>query len=300
MAMLAEYIGEWASLGAAGLWAVAAVLFRRIAADISPLALNLYKGVLAIGMLAIALAVQGELATLPNNAAIALLLASGVIGIGVGDTAFFATLNRMGARRTVLVAETLAPPITVLIAMVVLAEMLPASAFLGIVITLAGVAWVILERSSTTPVEAAKLRSGLALGVVAALCQAIGAVISRAALTQTDIGPLWSSLIRIAGGVAILIFWLPIARERYLTTSLLSTPLCGLLLLTTFIGTFMGIILQQVALQNTSAGVAQTLFATSSLFILPLVAFKGERVSLRAVIGAVVAVGGVAILFGVG
>jgi drug/metabolite transporter (DMT)-like permease len=53
-----------------------------------------------------------------------------------------------------------------------------------------------------------------------------------------------------------------------------------------------------VALRFTSAGIAQTLFSTSPLFVLPLAAWSGEWVSARAVLGAVVALVGVALLFG--
>lgn len=295
--MSMDFTGELAGLAAAGMWAVAAVLFRTIALGISPLVLNLYKGLLAIGMLIIALALQGESVQTPNTAAAIMLLASGVIGIGIGDTAFFAALSRLGARSTVLIAETLAPPMTALIAMFFLAEMLPASVFLAILITLSGVALVVFKPGAMAPSQAARFRSGLVLGLVAALCQAVGAVVSRAALTQTDIGPLWSSLVRILGGIGILTLWLPIARQRFWLSSRPSPGLLGLLVLATFLGTFMGITLQQLALQNTSAGVAQTLFATSSLFVLPLVALRGESVSFRSLLGALVAVAGVAILF---
>ena len=45
---------------------------------------------------------------------------------GIGDTAFFAALNRMGERSTLLVAETLAPIFTALLAVVWISEILNA------------------------------------------------------------------------------------------------------------------------------------------------------------------------------
>jgi drug/metabolite transporter (DMT)-like permease len=64
------------------------------------------------------------------------------------------------------------------------------------------------------------------------------------------------------------------------------------------IGTYLAIWLQQVALKLTSAGIMQTLFSTSPLFVLPLAAALGERVSPRAVLGASVALAGIGLLFG--
>ncbi|NJM47007.1 MAG: DMT family transporter [Alkalinema sp. RU_4_3] len=57
-----------------------------------------------------------------------------------------------------------------------------------------------------------------------------------------------------------------------------------------------GIWLQQIALQHVPTGIAQTLGATSPLFILPMVALMGERVSRRAIAGALLAFTGVATL----
>ena len=59
---------------------------------------------------------------------------------------------------------------------------------------------------------------------------------------------------------------------------------------------YLAIWLQQISLQHTATGVAQTLFATSPVFVLPMVVLMGERVSLRAVCGALAAVAGIALL----
>jgi drug/metabolite transporter (DMT)-like permease len=248
-------------------------------------------------MLLVVVAVRWQHSPLIELWPVGLLVISGVIGIGIGDTAFFAALNRLGERRTVLMAETLAPPIAALIAFVVLAEVLPATATIGIAITISGVAWVVVEQTSETKLHSSQLKAGIAFGLVAAICQAVGAVLSRASLTQSEIGPVNSSLIRIAGGVAILLIWMPIAGHRYFPDSVRRAKPWRIVLLATFVGTFLGIILQQLSLQHTEAGIVQTLLGTSSLFVLPLVALRGETISMRACLGAVIAVGGIALLF---
>ncbi|MFO7089320.1 EamA family transporter, partial [Arthrospira platensis PCC 7345] len=55
--------------------------------------------------------------------------------------------------------------------------------------------------------------------------------------------------------------------------------------------------LQQTALKFTAAGIAQTLTSTSPLFVLPIAIAMGDRVSWRAILGALVAIFGVAMLF---
>lgn len=298
--MIETYRGELAGLGAAALWAVATLLWFRVGKRVPPVALNLYKGVCACGLLAVTLAVRGELGRSLEMGGVVWLAVSGAVGIGVGDTAFFAALNRLGERRTVLMAETLAPPMTTLLAMVVLSELLPPLAYVAMVLTLGGVAWVIVERGTTRPIEATQLKWGIVYAATAALCQAIGAVVARGVLTETDIGPLWSALLRMLGGVAVVVVWLPIAGQRYVPPAVRQVRLWGWILGAAFLGTYLGIFLQQVALQYADAGIAQTLLATSSLFVLPLVMLGGEAVSLRAMVGAAVAVGGIALLFAVG
>ena len=87
------------------------------------------------------------------------------------------------------------------------------------------------------------------------------------------------------------------AFDRFVQPARARNQLWRLVVAATFVGTFLGVVLQQLALKHAQAGVAQTLLGTSALFILPLVAWRGERVSLRAILGAAVAVVGVAMLF---
>ncbi len=297
--MLENYTGELAGLGAALAWAIASVLFRRLGSHVAPLALNLYKGVIATGMLLSVLAIRPDLVKAIDAGPLTMLLLSGAIGIGIGDTAFFAALNRLGERRTVLMAETLTPPMAILIAFIFLAEVLSLYAMLGIAITVAGVSWVIMEGKPDQAIDRVRARWGIVFGLTAALCQSLGAVISRGAMNEAGVDPIYSSLVRIVGGIAILLIWIPATRQSFFPPAVRSGKLWAVIAGTTFIGTFLGIILQQTALKHTPAGIAQTLLGTSSLFILPLVVVGGEKISLRAIAGAVIAVAGIAILFAV-
>jgi drug/metabolite transporter (DMT)-like permease len=64
-----------------------------------------------------------------------------------------------------------------------------------------------------------------------------------------------------------------------------------------FIGTLLGLWLQQASLRFAPAGIAQTLLATRPLFVLPIAAWMGEAVSVRAILGAALSVAGVGLLF---
>lgn len=315
-------IGEGAALLAAFLWAAATLMFGKMGRQLSPLVLNLVKGVFALALLLLTILIQMGVAQTPALplVSVVLLVLSGGLGIGLGDTAYFSAINTLGARKALLL-ETLAPPMSAVLAWFFLAERLPLSAIAGILITLVGIAWVISERVPGDPLPAT--RKGLQIALLSTFCQAAGAVLSRAALAETTVSPLWSSLIRLAAGL-VFMAGLVIVRPQYLevrpvthhpsqvTASNVSSDLsnrwraaiaslksprllCGVVI-ASFIGTYLGIWLQQTALKYTAAGIAQALLATSPLFVLPMAAVLGEKISQRAVLGVAIALCGVWLL----
>ena len=295
--MFADFQGEIAALSGSFLWATTAVVYNRLGQEIPPLVLNLVKGAIAIALLLLTLIFQGDLFPTIDTRAVILLLLSGALGIGIGDTASFAALNALGSRKTLLL-ETLAPPLAASMALIGLQEWLSWGAWCGIILTVSGVAWVISERTAESGAGTTNLMPGVSFGVLAALSQAGGAVLSRAALAYTNINPLWSSLMRVLAGT-IFIFPLVLARREnpYMLKILQSKHLCSLIVLAAFASTYLGIWLQQIAFKFSAAGIAQTLLSTSPLFVLPIAIAMGERVSLRAFIGAAIALTGIALLF---
>ena len=290
--------GELAALSAALIWASASVVYRNVGQQLSPLVLNLTKGWIAIVFIVLTLLWRGQ--PLPSISAThwGLLLLSGLLGIGFGDTAYFNALNCIGARRTLLL-ETLAPSLSALLALWFLQEQLSSVAWWGIGLTLTGVFWVVAERVPESAQARFRPLRGLGFGLLAALGQSIGAVLSRAALSGTDIDPLWSTLIRLVGGTIGLFLWVAI---RYAPQKNLFMPLSSRRLLitvagTAFISTYLGIWLQQIALKYAATGVAQALTNTSPLFILPIALWMGEKVSFRAIFGVGLALAGVWLLF---
>lgn len=295
---ISNFGGELAALGAACLWALSAVIYARLGQKIPPMALNLSKGVIAIAFIALTLIVQGNVFPSGINAvALGCLLLSGIFGIGLGDTFYFEALNNIGARRTLLL-QALAPLLAALMALICLQETLSLGAWLGIWLTVMGVTWVISERVPGTAGKAINLRRGISFALLAALGQASGAVLSRAALADTTISPLWSTLLRLVGGALVLLLWMPIQQPLMIWFKpLQSKRLLGIIAVTALFSTYLGIWLQQTALKYTATGIAQALLATSPLFVLPIAMWMGEVVSFRAFLGVLVAIGGIWLLF---
>jgi drug/metabolite transporter (DMT)-like permease len=292
-----HYQGELAALSAALAWAIASVLYTRLGRQLPPLGLNLAKNGIAIAFVAVLLLLRGEAAVGLNGGALGLLVLSGAIGIGFGDTVFFETLNCLGVRRALLM-EALAPPLTAVLAFVFLHEQLSWQSWLGILLTVGGVTWVVVERVLDVVGSTFRPLRGIGFGLLAAIAQASGSVLSRAALADTTVDPLWSSLIRLTTGLLVLVLWT--AAQPRLWREFKPLQSARFLLLLTgasFIGTFLATWLQQTAIKHTAVGIAQSLSATSPLFILPIALLLGECISMRAVLGVLVALMGIWLLF---
>ncbi len=297
-ASISNFQGEFYALGAALLWALSSILFKTLGKTIRPLELNLIKGIAAFIMFAITSLVIGEVFSTIRPAAVIALAISGAVGIGFGDTMFFEAINRLGARRSLLIT-ILAPPMTVIFAWIFLHESLSLAAWLGILITILGVAWVITEKNKDENEENKFTWLGVFFGFLAALTQAAGAVLSRWALTESSVSALQSALIRLLAGTAVLLLWILIRRER-IGTWLNPAPkkqLFGVLATVILFGTYIAIWMQQLAFKFTNVGIAQTLLATSPLFILPVSALQKEKISLRSVLGVLLSIAGVALIF---
>ncbi|MFO0560929.1 MAG: DMT family transporter [Polyangiales bacterium] len=299
-------IGETFALAAALCWAIGSVLFSRIGKTVSPAAMNLMKCLTAATLLTLArIALAASTTPLHLTARSSLLLAtSAVIGLTIGDTAYFAAMVRIGAPRAVLLLS--AAPVFATVGGALLGETLSLRTALAIALTLAGIALAVTSRDderdahplADDTVDRRTQRSGVAFGLLAALCQAAGSLLSRRAMAD-GIDPLAAAAGRVGiGAAALLVSAVIFGRAREWTRELAADFAWAKVALASIVGTFAGIWMAQIALaRSASTGVATTLLATSPIFALPLAHFIGhERTRARAVIGAVVAVSGVALM----
>jgi len=298
---LINFAGASAALFGAALWAGASIIFENISKKISSARLNFYKGSFALMLLAVTSLILGERIPTINWNEISVLAISGVIGIALGDTAYFQAVKKVGARRA-LTLFTLAPPMSALIALIFLGEQLSLMTWIGIMITVCGVIWVVTEESWDEKIQIKKedLFPGILFGALAALGQATGVVMTRSVLTQTNLTTLQSTVVRLAPALVALIIIIMIMGRGYekLVKESIDKKLIGKVVLASIIGTYICLWLQQIAIENLQAGIAQTMLSTSPIFILPMVALRGEKISVRAINGAVLSIAGITLIFG--
>ncbi|OHY96167.1 hypothetical protein BI375_01250 [Vibrio rotiferianus] len=294
-----QYSGEIAAISAAIVWACATWIYSQFSHRFSAMQLNIVKGIIASAMMLVVMPFLPQaIPTQIEPIHLAVLAVSGVIGIAIGDSAYFSALKRIGPNKTLLL-ESLAPPLSGVLALVFLGSELTLQSWLGVVVTTAAVTFVVFQPSSSGE-ETNWI--GIGFGLLASVCQASGVVISHYALVAGDLPPLLGALIRLSIGVVAVCLVIKVAEpapfkgiKQHIQE--MGKKAMGWLLLAIFVGTFLALWLQQIALKYANPAIAQTLIATSPLFILVIYAMKGEKIGAKSVIGTLVALGGISLFF---
>ncbi len=298
--MPSAYTGQIAALGAAGLWACTALAIDAAARRIGSLTVNLIRLVFALALHVLASWIFRGL-PLPVDAPLhawVWLTISGLVGFTFGDLCLYRSYLVLGPRLSTLMMA-LVPPLTALLGWLALGETLTPRDLLGMTLTVTGIAWAILERKPAGSAASAHITpAGIALGFGGALGQAGGLILSKIGMAGYG-NALAATQVRVIAGVAgytLLFFilrWWPNVRS-----GLRDGKALGFSALGAFFGPFVAVTLSLIAIRETVAGVAASIMAlTPVLIIPPVVLLRGERVGVGGVVGALVAVAGVALLF---
>lgn len=296
--MLASRLGELAALGAALCWTFGALGFEIACKRSSSLAVNWIR--LSLGFILIclfALLVRGMV--FPTDAtphAWIWLSLSGLVGFTLGDMLLFKSFAVLGARISMLIMSAV-PPITALIGWLLLGEILTPLKLLGMALTITGIILVILERGGKKKHKLAHPVTGVLMAVGAAAGQSIGLVLSKVGMGEYH--PMAATQIRlIAGILGFSIIFTVSRRWTSVGTAVRDGVTLKFSMIGALLGTALGVTLSLVAVQNTLTGVASTIMAIVPVLIIPpAILFMKERVTVKEIIGAFVAVGGVGIMF---
>lgn len=234
---------------------------------------------------------------------------SGCVGFGFGDIALYLALPRIGPRLTILLVQCLAAPIATLTERVWLGTTMLASELICGAIILIGVG-IALAPEPHLNVSRRDLWVGVTFGCIAAVGQAMGAVISRkafqiAAFNQFHIDGLSAAYQRMLGGIIISAAFLAIVKIWHWNRSLgieepeiknltrTRGPLWRNIALNGFFGPVIGVGCYQWALSSAPSGIVLPIVALTPVVTIPLAYFiEGDRPHRRSVIGGLVAVAG--------
>lgn len=196
-----ELIGISAALVSTLTWAIGTVKLKEIGEKASPITMTLVKSIYcALVLVIIALVTRNALSVKPEF--LLTLIASGVIGIAIGDCLFFASLKRLSP--VVLSVILLAGPdiATGLLSFIILKEVPSVLTLVGIVGTLLGLRFIIFPVKE----EGGKSKiSGYIFAFGALICMAVSTVMIKPVLN--DISTVTVTIYRLLfGGIALLFY----------------------------------------------------------------------------------------------
>lgn len=294
------FVYEAAALAAATCWAVTGLLSAGPSQHLGAIAFNRLRMVMVFAMLTIFTALTSGWSSLSSYHLVPLIL-SGFIGIFLGDTALFLTLNRLGPRRTAMVFS-LNAPLSAVLGWLLLGELLTPSQIVGIATTFLGVILAIRfgkRKSQLHHWESIKgpLWLGVGIGLIAALSQSVGSLIARPVM-ETGVDPVAASTIRIGVAALCLVLLTLLPYQRLKPTGNLAPRIIGIVAFSGMLGMGIGMTLILYALSGGKVGVISTLSATTPAILLPMLWLRtGEIPAPGAWVGAGLVLVGSAMIF---
>ena len=306
--MMMNYIGEMISIGVAFSWTATALLSEFGSKRLGNLTLNVLRMALTLlfSLPLFAVVTGNPLPAGASAEAAGWMLLSGLVGYVIGDFCLFQCYIIIGSRFGQLFM-TLAPLSAALMAWVTLGQQMTGMSILAMFVTLFGIGISVLGRGEHHKVSLKLPLNGVLFAIGAAMCQGIGLVLSKIGMDRYEISadmPSWlvpfsANFYRcIAGivGFALLMYF----REgmTHLSEALHDKKGMTAALATTIFGPFIGVGFSLMAVQYTAAGIASTLMAmTPIIILLPSYWLFHEKITWRAVLGAVISVFGVSLFF---
>ena len=294
---------ELAALGSALCWSLTGIISTTPARYLGGIAYTRIRMLIVFVLMMAWVIPTGALATLAAGTWPAIIL-SGLVGIFIGDTALFTAMARLGPRRTGVLFATNAP-MTVVIAWIWFGESLGPFEIAGCAAVAAGVSIAIFFARGAGGSHALEtvqgpLWPGVLIGLLAALCQAVGALMAKPAL-MAGADPVAVTAVRVGVSAlalhAALLLPLTVVRPR----NALNLPMFLRATLAGILGLAVGMSLLLYAFAHGNAGIASILSTTSPVMVLPLLwLVTRQRPSAGAWIGAMICVTGTALILGGG
>jgi drug/metabolite transporter (DMT)-like permease len=286
------YFGELLSFLTAFIWATAVILFKKSGETVHPIALNMFKNIFAMILLLPTMALLGE-TSLHQAPAYEYwwLLASGALGIGVGDTLFFKSLNMLGAGLLAIV-DCIYLPFVILLSILWLGESLSVWQFIGVALIMAAIVLATYEKSGQK-ISRHNLFWGVTYGLIAMAAMALSIVFTKPLLERSPL--IWLTEVRLVGGVIVLLVVFAFHRsKRPIMVSLTHAHGWKYMITGSFLGAYLSMMIWLAGMKFAQASVASALNQTSNVLIFVLAAvFLKERFKFRRILAIVIAMVGV-------
>mgnify|MGYP001192513235 CR=1 FL=1 len=260
-------IGIFSAFGATLSWTYACSIWRTQTNIYKPIEINFLKNVIAFIIFSPVILFFNYST---NYKYFLILLLSGVIGIGLGDTFYLRSLNLIGTRKTLSI-EALSPLIAAITGTLFINDNLNINAWIGIVIVTGALVRIIKKKSYLIDKDSKLVLNNNSLdkyiyGFLSVLCAVIAALLSRFVLLESDLTPIFTTEIRLFGSIIFLCFITKMKLKLFINN--FDNKEKNQFIISVLMGTNIGIFLQQVVFQSLPLGIGWTLLSTSPIISL--------------------------------
>ena len=262
-------LGEILSLGSAITWGISVSLFKIIGNSVSPYILNPLKNTIGTILFVLTTLLISDISAvnaLSTNEALILAL-SGIIGITIADVLFLISLNILGTSRSAII-NTIYSPMVIMLAYFILDESLTFADIVGGLMILLSILYLSFNQEKS---NINNLNKGLIIGILAYSLMALGIIIVKPILNRFAHSiemQLWIIIFRLIPGTLLSYVTLSfIMKKKEIILQLSNKKIWPIILLGSFLGTYVGFAMWVIGMAKTSASIASILNQTSTIFI---------------------------------
>jgi len=296
-----NYYGELLSVLTAFCWTFNSVVFTNAGKRVNSFTVNRTRLFLAfISLIPINFIFTGFLFPINLNFNNYLYLSlSGITGFLIGDTFLFESFVLIGPRIAMLIMTT-SPILSTILAFIFLNENISLLSIIAILITLMGIGWVIMEKrdKNNHPIKKDYIK-GIIFASIGSLGQAVGLLLSKFGL-EGNISTISANFIRITSAVLVYFIYsiLSDTLKSDIRKLMKNTKAFWEIFSGSLTGPVLGVILSLEAINHTKIGIASTLMSLSPIILIPVSHFLyKEKITIRSVIGTIIAIAGASWLF---
>ena len=284
-------IGFFSAIFAVFFWTFACSIWRRESNFLLPRQINIYKNVLASILFFPTVITISWLSEINS---VFILVVSGIIGIAIGDTLYINSLKIIGTRKT-LSFEALTPIIATIIETLSINEAYSQKVWIGSFIVSFSLLMVVRQNTH----ENYNSREVEIFGILCALgsvfCAVLAALISRITFISSTLTPLQTTEIRLLSSSIFLLLFFREDFSHLLKKKSITKKSHINLFISTFLGTNLGILFQQIVFKSLPIGIGWTLLSLSPVVAIFFSKQEQDRIDKLTVIYSLLSFIGVCI-----
>lgn len=272
-------------------WAICTVLLKKLGEKLEPIAMTAFKALLASLILFIIIYFTGTKINIGIENIVPIAI-SGILGIAIGDSLFFASLNRLSPLILSLMLFVGPDVFSGIFGLIFLKEMPSILSWVGIFGILAGLSFLIFPLENDKSQSKTKI-TGIIFAILSLICTSYSMVIIKPVLGNVPV--ITATMYRMIFSAVILIILGLFSKKILNWKEVLSDGRYSLKLTATFaLATIGGFWLSLIAIKYCKLIIASSLMSLEPLFILIfMIVFNRYIPKIKEIIGIIIIVLGI-------